>query len=114
MRFWRGDPAEPNGRMSCPTPREQLLLDREDGVPLGGVLLRISVTTDEEGDLLQASFVALREGGVEPVWPIPFGRSTAPLVALGGERPAGRELPPPSLGLIEDEGEEWSAKTATT
>ena len=114
MRFWRGDPAEPNGRVSCPTPCEQLLLDLPDTVPLAGALLRISVTTDEEGDLLQASFVALRHGEVETVWAIPFERSGAPLVALAGERPAGRELPPPPLGLIEDEDEECAPKTATT
>lgn len=110
MRFWRGDPLEPTSRVSCPTPVEQLLLDLDEGdVPLGGVLFRINVVTDEEGALLQASFVALRAGQVETLWRIPLEDAPPLVVALGGECPEGRELPPPAVGLASDEEDEATA-----
>lgn len=111
MRFWRGDPLEPTSRVACPTPVEQLLLDLEDGVPLGGVLFRINIVTDDEGALLQASFVALRAGEVETLWRIPLEEAPPLVVALGDERPEGRELPPPTVRLPDDEEDEAAAST---
>lgn len=105
LRFWRGDPNEPNDRVSCPTQREQLLLDLGDDAS-AGLVMRIGVTTDGDGDFLEAAFVALRGDVPETVWPIPYDRSTAPFVMIEPERPLGRELPPPAIGLIEDEADE--------
>lgn len=106
MRFWRGEPSKPSSRFKHPTPVEQLHLDLEDGVPLGGVLFRIGVTTDDEGGLLEASFVALRNGAPETIWPIPFDKITPVIVPLDDARPEGRELPPPAVGIPGDENED--------
>lgn len=103
LRFWRGDPTEPSIRVASPTPHEQYLLDFEDGVSLDGVVMRIAVTTDFDGDFLQAAFVALRGNLPETVWPIPYERTTAPFVAIEPELPLGQELPAPAIGLVEDE-----------
>jgi hypothetical protein len=112
MRFWRGDPFEPNGRVVSPTPIEQFLLDLGDDVPLGGVLFRIGVDADDEGSLLSASFVALRNGAPETVWPIPLGQAVPLIVPMTAARPEGRELPPPSVGLPGDEDEAHASTRA--
>lgn len=98
MRFWRGDPADPTAKISVATPFEQLLLDLEPGVPTAGMLFRIGVTTDEEGALLGASFVALRNDQPEAVWPLPLAEAEPLIVLLDDSRPEGRELPPPFVG----------------
>jgi len=98
MRFWRGDPSEPTAKIVLATPFEQLQLDLEPGVPTAGMLFRIGVTTDIDGDLLGASFVALRDDQPETVWPLPLADAEPVIVVLGDERPEGRELPPPSVG----------------
>lgn len=98
MRFWRGDPADPTAKISVATPFEQLLLDLEPGVPTAGMLFRIGVTTDEDGALLGASFVALRNDQPEAVWPLPLAEAEPLIVLLDDSRPEGRELPPPLVG----------------
>ena len=103
MRFWRGDPAEPTAKIVIATPREQLLLDLEPGVPTAGVLFRIGVTTDIDGALLGASFVALRNDQPETVWPLPLAAAEPLIVSLGEERPEGRDLPSPPVGDIGDD-----------
>ena len=97
MRFWRGDPAEPTAKIVIATPREQLLLDLEPGVPTAGVLFRVGVTTDIDGALLGRQLrrpsqrpagdylaAAARRGG------------TADRIAGAMSGPEGRDLPPPS------------------
>lgn len=98
MRFWRGDPNDPTAKISVATPFEQLLLDLEPGVPTAGMLFRIGVTTDEDGALLGASFVALRNDQPEAVWPLPLAEAEPLIVLLDDSRPEGRELPPPFVG----------------
>lgn len=105
MRFWRGDPAEPTAKIVIATAREQLLLDLEPGVPTAGVLFRIGVTTDIDGALLGASFVALRNDQPETVWPLPLAEAEPLIVLLGDERPEGQDLPPPYVGDLEDESD---------
>lgn len=114
MRFWKGDPTDPTDKISTATAYEQLPLDLEPGVSLAGVLFRIGVVTDLDGALIGASFVALRNGEPETVWPLPLADATPLIVGLGGETPAGRELPPPSVGDIEGEEEESGDQAADT
>ncbi|MBN9447313.1 MAG: hypothetical protein J0I67_10450 [Bosea sp.] len=111
MRFWRGDPAEPTSKISAATPREQFLLDLEPGIFTAGVLFRIGVTTDLDGSLLGASFVALREGRAELVWPLPLAEAAPLIVSIDGARPEGLELPPPSVGDPSDEAGERAGRT---
>lgn len=103
MRFWRGDPAEPTAKIVVATQREQLLLDLEPGVPTAGVLFRIGVTTDIDGALLGASFVALRNDQPETVWPLPLSEATPLIILLGDEQAEGRDLPPPAVGDLGDD-----------
>ncbi|RUX46203.1 hypothetical protein EOA33_21900 [Mesorhizobium sp. M4A.F.Ca.ET.050.02.1.1] len=106
MRFWRGDPAEPTAKISIATPFEQLLLDLEPGILTAGVLFRIGVTTDMDGALLGASFVALRNDQAELVWPLPLAEAEPLIVLLDEARPEGIELSSPSVsdhGYDEDE-----------
>lgn len=98
MRFWRGDPADPTSKISAKTPHEQLSFDLEPGKPMAGVLCRIGVETDFDGALLTASFVALRNGEPETVWPLPLAEAEPLIVLLDDERPEGRDLPPPVVG----------------
>jgi hypothetical protein len=98
MRFWRGDPAEPTAKIVVATPFEQLRLDLEPGVPTAGMLFRIGVTTDVDGAMLGASFVALRNDQPEFVWPIPLAEAKPLIVLLDDARPEGLELPPPLVG----------------
>lgn len=103
MRFWRGDPTEPTAKIVVATQFEQLLLDLEPGVPTAGMLFRIGVTTDFDGALLGASFVALRNDQPETVWPLPLAEAEPLIVLLSNDRPEGRDLPPPSVGDIGDD-----------
>lgn len=98
MRFWRGDPTEPTAKISIATPFEQLLLDLGPSVLTAGMLFRIGVTTDVDGALLGASFVALRNDQPETVWPLPLTEAEPLVVLLDDARPEGRELPPPVVG----------------
>ena len=113
MRFWRGDPAEPTTKISVATPLEQLLLDLEPGEPTAGVLFRIGVTTDIDGALLTASFVALRNDEPETVWRLPLAEADPLIVPLDDERPEGRELPPPSVGDHRDDEDEQGGEAGT-
>jgi len=106
MRFWRGDPSEPTAKISVATPLEQLLLDLEPGVPTAGVLFRIGVTTDVDGALLGASFVALRNDQPEIVWPLPLAEAEPLIVSLDDARPEGVELSSPSVGDRQDNEDE--------
>lgn len=106
MRFWRGDPTEPTAKISIATPREQLLLDLEPDVWTAGMLFRIGVTTDVDGTLLSASFVALRDDQPETVWPLPLADAEPLIVLLDDMRHEGRELPPPSVGDHRDDEDE--------
>ncbi|WP_260596567.1 hypothetical protein [Sphingomonas endolithica] len=110
MRFWRGDPTEPTAKIVIATPREQLLLDLEPGVPTAGVLFRIGVITDIDGALLGASFVALRNDQPETVWPLPLAEAEPLIVLLGDERPEGRDLLPPSVGDIGDDEDDYGTE----
>ncbi|RUW63079.1 hypothetical protein [Mesorhizobium sp. M4B.F.Ca.ET.049.02.1.2] len=106
MRFWRGDPAEPTAKISVATPLEQLLLDLEPGIPTAGMLFRIGVTTDVDGALLGASFVALRNDQPEVVWPLPLAEAEPLIVLLDDTRPEGIELSSPSVGDHRDDEDE--------
>ncbi|MDX0111057.1 hypothetical protein GOC07_02005 [Sinorhizobium meliloti] len=113
MRFWRGDPAEPTAKISAATPFEQLLLDLEPGVPTAGMLFRIGVTTDLDGALLGASFVALRNDQPEIVWPLPLAEAEPLIVLLDDARPEGVELSSPVVGDHHDE-DEHDSEVATS
>lgn len=106
MRFWRGDPKEPTVKIVAATPLEQLRLDLEPEVLVDGILFRINVTTDMDGALLDASFVALRNGHPETIWLIPLAEAEPLIVMLGEERPEGRELPPPRVGDLGEDLDE--------
>lgn len=112
MRFWRGEPSEPTTKIVVATRVEQLLLDLEPGVPVAGVLFRIGVTTDEEGGLLGASFVALRNDEPETVWPLPIAEAEPLIVLLDDDRPEGRELPSPEVGDHRDDEDEGGNEAA--
>jgi hypothetical protein len=114
MRFWRGDPAEPTAKIAVATPFEQLLLDLEPGVPTAGVLFRIGVTTDVDGALLSASFVALRNDQPEVVWPLPLAEALPLIVLLDDARPEGQELPPPSVGDHRGDEDERGSEIGST
>lgn len=106
MRFWRGDPADPTTKIAIATPFEQLLLDLEPEKPTAGVLFRIGITTDMDGALLTASFVALRNDEPETVWRLPLADAEPLIVPIDDERPEGRDLPPPSVGDHQDDDDE--------
>ncbi|WP_288430358.1 hypothetical protein [uncultured Agrobacterium sp.] len=104
MRFWRGDPSSPSSKISLATPSEQLLLELEPNVPTAGVLFRLGVTTDVDGALLGASFVALRNDQPELIWPIPISEAEPLIVLIDDDRPEGVDLPAPAVGdQIDDE-----------
>lgn len=109
LRFFRGDPSEPSGRVTAATPFEQLLLELEPDVATAGMLFRIGMTTDEDGALLEASFVAVRNGAPETVWRLPLDEAAPLLVLLGNDRPEGRDLPPPPVGDPADGDSVFSA-----
>ena len=113
MRFWRGNPTEPTAQIVLATPREQFLLDLEPDVPIAGVLFRIGVTADLDGALLGASFVALRNDQPETVWPLPLAEAEPLIVLLGGDRPEGRDLPPPAVGDIGEDEDDYGAEADT-
>lgn len=110
MRFWRGDPADPTTKISVATPFEQLLLDLEPETPTAGVLFRIGITTDIDGALLTASFVALRNDEPETVWRLPLADADPLIVPMDDARPEGRDLPPPSVGGHQDDAHEHDGK----
>lgn len=112
LRFWRGDPADPTTKITEATRFEQLLLDLEPEVPTAGMLFRIGVTTDEDGALLGAAFVALRNDEPETVWPLPLADAQPLIVLLGDDRPEGRELPPPAVGDHRDDEDESGDEAA--
>lgn len=114
MRFWRGDPSEPTTKILVATPFEQLLLDLEPGIPTAGVLFRIGVTTDIDGALLSASFVALRNDQPEVVWPLPLADAEPLIVLLADTRAEGFDLPPPAVGGHLDDEEDRSDGTGTS
>jgi hypothetical protein len=98
LRFFRGDPFDPSSRVAIATPFEQGQLDLEPDLHTAGMLFRIGVTTDEDGALMEAHFVALRAGRPETVWSLPVAEAEPLIVLLDDDRPAGRELPPPTVG----------------
>lgn len=98
MRFWRGDIYEPRESIIEPTVEEQGFFDFGAGDYAAGMIFRINVVSDVKGNLLEANFVAFRNGIAECVWPIPF-RDAAPLVSgIRPDLPIGPDLPAPRLG----------------
>jgi hypothetical protein len=115
MRFWRGDPAGPTAKISVATPHEQLLLDLEPGVPTAGVLFRVGVITDIDGAFVGASFVALRNGAPETVWPVPLADAAPLIVLLDDTRARGRDLAAPLVGdPAETENEKGDENDSTS
>ena len=111
MRFYRGLASDPSPRMlaDAPIELEQYALPLGQAALLDGRKFRIAVETDEDGTILQISFVAIRGASVETIWPIPYQDAGGLLVMLNGHLPEGRELPPPSVGLAGDEDEDDDA-----
>jgi hypothetical protein len=104
MRFYRGLATDPNPRMllEAPIELEQYPLPLGAAALLDGCKFRIAVETDDDGEIVQISFVAIRGVSVETIWPIPYEDAAPLLVGLGPERAAGRALPAPVVGLIGD------------
>lgn len=103
VRFYRGEPDDPNSRtleQTFPELRQLSLFGPEELSKLGnGRVYRFAVETDVDGSLTAISFVALDGETPVLVWPIPLDGSVtkiAPLWAAGDE---GVELPPPAVGL---------------
>lgn len=114
MRFYRGLATDPNPRMlvEAPIELEQYPLPLGAAALLDGCKFRIAVETDEEGGVVQISFVAIRGVAVETIWPIPYEDSAPLLVGLGADLAEGRELPAPSVGLVGDAADKSSAGAA--
>jgi hypothetical protein len=83
----------------------QLSLPLEDGLTLEGVEFRIAMETDEAGDILQISFIAIRGSAVESVWPIPFDGISPDDEEVEEPEAEGADLPAPSVDFP-DEGED--------
>jgi hypothetical protein len=107
MRFYRGLAADPTPRMllEAPIELEQYPLPLGAAAALDGSKFRIAVETDEEGTIVQISFVAIRGRAVETIWPIPYEDATPLIVGLGAPLAQGRELPAPAIAFADDEGE---------
>jgi hypothetical protein len=107
VRFYRGDPQEPRPNMLYQVFDEfrQLSLPLEDGLSLEGVEFRIAMETDEAGDILQISFIAIRGSAVESVWPIPFNGTSPDDEVVEEHEAEGADLPAPSVDFP-DEGED--------
>jgi hypothetical protein len=98
MRFWRGDIYEPRESIILPTYEEQGALDLGEDDFAAGLIFRVNTVADARGNLLEANFVAFRNGVAECVWPIPF-REAPPLVSgIRPDLPVGQKLPPPRVG----------------
>ena len=98
MRFWRGDIYEPRDSIVEPTIEEQGFFDFGAVDYAAGMIFRINVVSDVRGNLLEANFVAFRNGIAECVWPIPF-RDAAPLISgVRPDLPTGPHLPAPKIG----------------
>ena len=104
MRFWRGDIYEPRENVVEPTAEETLLLEQQGTLDLGdadfaaGLVFRINVVSDGNGNLLEALFVAYRGDIAECVWQIPF-RDAPPFAAsVLPDLPKGPDLPPVIVG----------------
>ena len=78
------------------------------------MLFRIGVTTDLDGTLLGASFVALRNDQPEAEWPIPLAEAKPLIVLLNDARPEGTELPPPPVGDHPNDEEVRGGGTSST
>lgn len=94
LRFYRGFASEPTARTmtDIPIELEQYPLPLEDGASLDGCKFRLAVETNEDGTVMQISFVAVRGGLVETIWPIPYENAKPLIVALDDHKPEGREL----------------------
>jgi hypothetical protein len=102
VRFYRGEPDEPNLRtleQTFPELNQLSLFGPEELSKLGnGRVYRFAVETDVDGSLTAVSFVVLDGEAPVLVWPIPLDGSVtkiAPLWVVGEE---GVELPPPTVG----------------
>lgn len=114
MRFYRGLASDPTPRMlaDAPLEMEQYALPLGAAALLDGCKFRIAVETDEDGGIVQISFVAIRGHSVETIWPIPY-RSAGPVLAgLGAELPEGRELPAPRIESLTDRHEDDGQRLA--
>ncbi|QDH14892.1 hypothetical protein E3E11_02375 [Oecophyllibacter saccharovorans] len=105
LRFYRGKPSNPSGRTLAPTDFEQLCFDFGSKILVPGSLFRICYEIDEDGSMLQSYFVAVRNGIVEDIWPIPLENNVSQVVWFNDDRPEGRELPSPTVKGRRDEGD---------
>lgn len=103
VRFYRGEPDEPNARtlrQTFPELKQLSLFCPEELATLGnGRLYRFAVETDFDGSLSAISFVVL--DGEAPVlaWPIPLNDAVSKVAPLWGEKSEGVELPAPAVGI---------------
>jgi hypothetical protein len=103
LRFYRGEPTDPHERTlrrTFPELAQPPLPFIDDAQ--SDLLLRIAVDTDEDGEVLQMSLVALKGDQPAWVWPIPYDKTPATIVPLGGPIDPGKEIPAPVVSLPSD------------
>ena len=85
VRFFRGDAEEPSKRTlrQQESEAQQLALALGDAGSAEGLMFRLAVETDSDGNVARVVFLALRgeEGAVECFWPVPLEDEA------GAERP---------------------------
>ena len=103
VRFYRGDPVEPNARtlkQSFSELHELSLFGSDELVSLAPEpMYRFAIETDIDGAITQISFVVL--DGVAPVltWPVPLGEPVTRISPLWIPGSDGVDLPAPAVGI---------------
>lgn len=110
VRFYKGIADEPTDRtlrQSFPELRQLSFIFPHDA-DASDFLFRFAVETGLDGEITSIKFVALREEEPVHVWDVPLAHSVTTLYPLGSTSAGGVELPPPHVGLPEDEAAEDS------
>ncbi len=102
VRFYRGEPDEPNDRTLKQTfseLRQLSLFSGEELIKISTPVYRFAVETDFDGSLTAITFVVL--AGEQPVltWPVPLDEPVTKVSPLWIEGSDGVDLPPAVVGI---------------
>lgn len=105
VRFYRGEAENPTHRTLHQSHSElrqlELIFNAADhGKDLA---YRFAVETDIDGSVLKIIFVGLRDENPVLYWEVPLGDRDASIYEIESKPADGVELPPPSVGLPEDD-----------
>lgn len=108
IRFYRGPADEPHQRtLQQAFPElKQLALALGEGRDLRGMIFRLAVETDIDGEITQIIFLGFRGASVECYWPIPLSSVATVVQPLQESKAEGVPLPPPTVRLPQSDSDE--------